>query len=402
MPQVGEVRRGQTESVQWDGSRWQPIAHQPTNDSFVGDLFHGITEHPLDTLKGFIQGGATGLPTAAKIVQTVAPIVTGGASIPAQMAVGAGTQMLSDLADKAAGDPNSPATFGDFLEHAAVGGGLAGAFAGGTRLLKAVPDTALSVASKIPGKIGLAAKAAQALRSIAPEAEGMAQDYRPSVPKTMRFGPGNDIPNASPSFEPHPVSAEPPIAVDRYMPNKSVSEIPPSIEHLGGRAENFGEIPVSTEGQVEPTSADAKDFISQLQRPSIAHLQPTAAEPQVQPSSSEVDDLISSMTLPNVKAGASAPIEALPNANAEAPIPFKTLERGDEFWGPGSTNRAGQLSMADESNRMLYDPQTPTDYLRQQLSEADNPADREFLAKTIRQRYDIQQRPSLTGLAAAR
>jgi hypothetical protein len=71
---------------------------------------------------------------------------------------------------------------------------------------------------------------------------------------------------------------------------------------------------------------------------------------------------------------------------------FRTLERGDEFWGPGSTARSGDVSMAGESNRLIYDPQTPTPYIRQQLKQAATPEERDFLLRALRQRYNINNR----------
>lgn len=145
MPQPGEIRRGATETVQWDGSRWNPVDDQTSaasSDSGVGgflsDLYHGVTEHPLDTLKGFFQGAAQGAPTATRIAQVALPLATGGTSIPVQMAIGAGTQAVADLADKIAGDPSAPSSLTDALEHAATGAiapGILGAAGAGVRAI---------------------------------------------------------------------------------------------------------------------------------------------------------------------------------------------------------------------------------------------------------------------------
>jgi len=229
MPQVGERRVGRTETVEWDGSRWTPVPHQASGAE--GGYHPGLadSEHPgLAALKGFISGGATGLPTAARIAQFgLIPLLTGGASIPAQMAIGAGSQGMADLADKAAGDPNAPQDFGSFMTHAATGAIGPAVVGGGMKLLSKVPGAALAVASRMPGKIGLAAKAATALRAGMPEAESAAgAGFSPRVPKTISYSnragaASGDIPTASGWQEPHAVDADLVSTLDRYMPNTS-------------------------------------------------------------------------------------------------------------------------------------------------------------------------------------
>lgn len=216
MPQVGERRVGRTETVEWDGARWTPVPHQASGAE--GGYHPGLadSEHPgLAALKGFISGGATGLPTAARIAQFgLIPLLTGGASIPAQMAIGAGSQGMADLADKAAGDPNAPQDFGDFMTHAATGAIGPLVVGGGMKILSKVPGAALAVASRMPGKIGLAAKAATALRAGMPEAEGAAAaGFTPSRPKTISYSnragaASEDIPTARGWQEPHAVSMD--------------------------------------------------------------------------------------------------------------------------------------------------------------------------------------------------
>lgn len=177
----------------------------------------GLTgsEHPVSTwLKGFAQGGAEGLPTAARIAQVALPFATGGASIPAQMAVGAGTQALADLADRAAGDPNAPQTFTDYLTHAATGailpgviggagkaisalaplaskgttGGLIGAGLGGYEgykrggVMGGVEGAALGTAggSVLANKLGKLSQAVRGLKNEVPAAEGL-ERYMPNT-----------------------------------------------------------------------------------------------------------------------------------------------------------------------------------------------------------------------------
>jgi hypothetical protein len=111
------------------------------------------SEHPaLATVKGFLSGAATGLPTAARIAQVALPVVTGGTSIPVQMAIGAGAQGLADLADRAAGDPSAPQTATGALAHAATGAIVPGGVGGARLAVDAVKPLAAKVASGgVPG-----------------------------------------------------------------------------------------------------------------------------------------------------------------------------------------------------------------------------------------------------------
>jgi hypothetical protein len=142
MPQVGERKTVGGVTGEWDGQTWRQVqagTDAPSNSGgFLSDLYHGVTEHPLDTLGGFMKGAATGLPTAARIAQVTLPFVTGGASIPVQMAIGAGSQGLADLADQVAGDPNAPQSFPGAVAHAATGAIVPGVFGAATKAYQAL------------------------------------------------------------------------------------------------------------------------------------------------------------------------------------------------------------------------------------------------------------------------
>jgi hypothetical protein len=81
--------------------------------------------------------------------------------------------------------------------------------------------------------------------------------------------------------------------------------------------------------------------------------------------------------------------QTAPQATPAAPPSLRALNRGDEFWGPSAVSRSGAPAQADESMRTIMDPKTPTSYIREQLSKATVPADREFLARALRQRYSM-------------
>jgi hypothetical protein len=134
MPQIGEVRKGASESVRWDGARWQPQGNPN-----VSAVPASETDNPwIARMKGFLSGAASGLPNAAKIVQVAAPFVTGGASIPLQMAIGGGTQALADLTSRAAGNSDAPQTFSDLLLRAAEGAAIPGVLGGAMKGIQAI------------------------------------------------------------------------------------------------------------------------------------------------------------------------------------------------------------------------------------------------------------------------
>jgi hypothetical protein len=75
----------------------------------------------------------------------------------------------------------------------------------------------------------------------------------------------------------------------------------------------------------------------------------------------------------------------------DLPPSLRELPRRDNVWGPGSVDQAGGPAQADFSRANLkYDPQTPTSYLREQLSSETDPAQREFLVNAINQRRKLE------------
>lgn len=155
MPQPGEVRHGASESVQWDGSRWQPIgpaAALPSTDhpsvDMLGipgleeianlpsnlvkgvqaapDVARNLFSHPGATLKGFVQGASE----AATPGRTgLLALLTGGATLPATLAA-AGGQATAEAGRVLTHTSNAPQSFPDAaleVAGAAAMPGLAGA-----------------------------------------------------------------------------------------------------------------------------------------------------------------------------------------------------------------------------------------------------------------------------------
>ncbi len=149
MPQQGEIRHGSTESVQWDGSRWNPITTQKGSvdnpvsfgwlDAVPGlrdalnipvnavkgaqalpDVVRGLVHEPAATLKGFA-GGVSEAATPGRL--GLLALLTGGATLPAALAAGGG-EALAQGTRVATDAPNAPQSFpeaaGNVAEAAAV------------------------------------------------------------------------------------------------------------------------------------------------------------------------------------------------------------------------------------------------------------------------------------------
>lgn len=177
MPQKGEIRRGATESGQWDGSQWIPLeASKPASvdnprsfgwlDAVPGlrdalnipenlvkgaqalpDVARGLVHEPGATLKGFAQGTSEAA-TPGRV--GLLALLTGGATVPAALAA-AGGESIAQGTRVATDAPNAPQSFpeaaGNVLEAAAVPGVAAG--------LKAVPGAVESMGGtrKVAGRV---------------------------------------------------------------------------------------------------------------------------------------------------------------------------------------------------------------------------------------------------------
>lgn len=93
--------------------------------------------------------------------------------------------------------------------------------------------------------------------------------------------------------------------------------------------------------------------------------------------------------------------EALQRSSQETPVTpgtpalgpnVRKIPRFDQQWGPGSVTKEGLPSQAGVGRaNAIYDPQTPTPYLREQLGTATDAAERAFLAKALSQRSQIDR-----------
>lgn len=352
MPDINERRSAHGETRQWDGTAWRPVPAGPSSEpstaglfsgglsmldqkpneptSALTDLYHGITEHPMDTLKGFFRGGAEGLPAAAKVIQTTGPMIaaglTGGASIPLQMAVGGGSQVAADLLGKAVGDPDAPQTFGDFIKRAGTGAAIPAAFAGTIRGAQAIGrgapgaiDGALGLASHVP-VVGKYAKVARVLRGIgsdavAPEAQTGLQPVAAQIGPPAYKAPGyrsSEVPGSS--FK--PAGAPPPAAVpesplpqssmadvDRYMPNT------PATSRLNSAMAVHEPMPQSSASQVDRYMPNSGGAAVESATP------PRAARAAMTPEDvgrADVGSLRTGASLPNGAAHAIADLEQVP------------------------------------------------------------------------------------------
>lgn len=141
MPAQGEIRRGATESVQWDGTRWAPVPVQPSSwlDSVPGlrdiaalpsnlfagakalpDVARGLVHEPAETLKGFAQGASeAATPDRVGLLS----LLTAGATVPAALAAAGGETAVqaTRLATDAQNQPQSlPDAAGEVATAAAI------------------------------------------------------------------------------------------------------------------------------------------------------------------------------------------------------------------------------------------------------------------------------------------
>lgn len=160
MPQIGEIRRGKTESGQWDGQRWQPITHQDPSvdrpvsfgilDSVPGlrdvlnlpvnavkgaealpDVARGLIHEPAATLKGFV-GGASEAATPGRL--GLLALLTAGATAPAALGA-AGGEALAEGGRYLTDAPNASRSLPEAAMNVVEAGSVPAVAAG----LKAVP-----------------------------------------------------------------------------------------------------------------------------------------------------------------------------------------------------------------------------------------------------------------------
>lgn len=147
MPQAGEIRRGSTESVQWDGSRWQPLAkdegpskrYQPGlgddyASAFTNELGRtakeaaiGLARSPLDLVKntvGMVAHPITAVENAAHAVAHPIDTVQALGDDPRAAGSLLGQVLLGKVAPDALGSlaANGPSVVGRGMS--AVGRGL--------------------------------------------------------------------------------------------------------------------------------------------------------------------------------------------------------------------------------------------------------------------------------------
>jgi hypothetical protein len=243
MPQVGEQRKGATETVEWNGSRWTPVTVSPVDP--------GETSNPwVAGAKGFVRG-ASEAATPGKLGM-LAALLTGGGSIPAQMATAGGAETIAELLQTLTGSPEAPKSFGEGATRVGLAAGTAGAGGaigkGISKLRNAggLMDAALEVGSHVPGLKTLS-RGAQALRGLAPAAEegasGYGAAYKPRMASEVPGSIYRDVPSGQ-AFEPHPVAATPPETpwhpsqmksgpqMNSAGPASSVPDVPASIQAL--------------------------------------------------------------------------------------------------------------------------------------------------------------------------
>lgn len=278
MPQQGEIRRGATESVQWDGSKWQPIQHETDTskspksvdnpvsfgwlDAVPGlrdalnipvnavkgaqalpDVVRGLVHEPVATLKGFAQGTSeAATPGRLGLLSLLAP---GAGSLTARALLAGGGEALAQGTRVATDAPNAPQSFpeaaGNVAEAASVPA-LAG-------VLKAVPGAVeraggtRNVAGRVLGAGfgGYEGYRYGGLPGMVAGAAGGASLGGNGGSRTLRalrsvIGPG--------AAEEAVASDVSPRGVDRYLPNRS--GVPISREVPGFSMPTTTEVPAES------------------------------------------------------------------------------------------------------------------------------------------------------------
>lgn len=260
MPVPQEQRTVNGETREWNGSRWEPVrdlsqdnisrdagvfgnlAKIPQAIGALPDIGRGLVSHPWETMKGFM-GGAAEAATPAKL-GTLAALGTGGASIPAQMAVSSGAEALAQALQLGTGSPDAPKSFGDAAGRTigagaitgAVGGTMKGLGAGYRAVKNAGPlvDSALELGSHVTGLKTLS-KMGQAVRGITGGAEAAtpATKYTQGIGRTdsiSREVPGYTMPNDTAPLGGTPGPKSWPIEGGPLPREKPVFDVPESVK----------------------------------------------------------------------------------------------------------------------------------------------------------------------------
>lgn len=237
---------------------------------------------------------------------------------------------------------------------------------------------------------------------------------------------------------PTPVSAELPASLQALddqptMPSwddPSWDAMPPTSELYPEVQvpEGFGAVDDAPVSQVQPSMEDVNALIDES-IPTLNNIPRSRAlqglEESVSESASAPETApeipVAESTAPEVTVPEPPVTEPLATAPTTAPLPGtwppemlpKSLEglegpdprlfpRKDHLWGPDTLDKTGAQSQATEfstldqkgkqagNNALLYDPQTPTQYLIDQWEQATDPTVRDYLYRAIKQRGHIE------------
>jgi hypothetical protein len=384
---TGEMRVG-------DGTNWSPYKGtdgQPVQHNEPGNYFEGFMQSAgktaMDTGKGVVEGIARSpFDLINSILHPVDTIKNAASAI---------AHPIDTF--KALGDPNTGGR--------AIGGILAGKMAPSVlpkvaQAGKAVAGPAMRIGESLP-VVGRTVKAVNrelpnmmdGLRKVA----GGTDSPAPTPPRPMHAGPGaSSRPVAAPSTPAAPrntfqqMSAEGKFAGDRT--NRNIG----GLEH-----EAPGGLSDVAAGKVKPdypfiseVSAGQADVPGLTVGKMSGPLDPSQVPMSRAKQAAEALQRLQQK--PDLSNPAFQKFASAPEANV------RQIPRADDMWGPGSTTKTGELSMAGpmkgdpdylptKSANPVYDPQTPTPYLREQLAIATDPAERAFLAKALAQRSSIDR-----------
>lgn len=448
MPQVGERRSGPTETVEWDGSRWNPIAQTSAEAGYHPGLNTSPTEAML---QGFLSGASEGaLSPQGKAA------ISGGAALlgPAGIPVAAGAEGLAALLGTHYGVSDAPQSFGEAaadvaeptastalfgaaipagLKYAAtlpktvtgaggalyggykgykyggIPGAIEGAVLGGTtgtampRLLRAIGGLAGGAAEADNVAVRPAGTKAQTLNDVL---DGILNDYRQEpaeTPYTRNTNPTPDVRSIDRGNLATPPAPEPPVSPLPHADSAESDNILHNMPFGEGRAMPTPILPTelrnaALDGLNAPGNPDSlgfdtdyKNLTGQNSLPR-ANVVETAATPQVSPTHADVNSLIDAMGSANTPAASQ--LSDVDTHEGEPASLGQWFDRGSFDSGAQAAPMKGEegYTYNPESANLRADPQTAIDDLLQARRDAINRGDlttaRQY-AKDISQRNKI-------------
>lgn len=357
MPDINERRSANGETRQWDGTAWRQVSADPPpqDNSATGALSRfmggGLSTSPLNPMN-LMRAIAHPVDTLSNFVST-----------PFENAAHAGHDVRMMLTGE---NSDIPKGVTDFARHAigvipGVGSGIVhagetakgGDIAGGAGQLAGLASAAYlpTVASKIPELPGVVGRGAGSLGRGMESAGVAAQNA-----KVPMLGAAEAIYRGDPK-------------------GLAVAATPYALEYGGKATQKLGSALEGLQGKVNLARGGQASVAD-------APFGPRAGSSEVRGSSFPSRPPMS----PEDVGRADVGLDTEPAAAGP-----RIINRHDDMWGPGRAPALDpQVTTGFKgANNLKVDPSWDNDYLRQQLRDATDPAERDFLVKAYRQRLRV-------------